>query len=93
MEQSISFVDANRYDDARSCPGTAAHASGLHPNRSHRISYLLRKVEGHDKEDTKGKIDKHKKNEQTVYATMHSSQQKSIDFSIDLRDQTACFAR
>ena len=42
--QSIPFVDANRDDGARSWPGTAVHASRLHPNRSHRLSYLLWKV-------------------------------------------------
>ena len=35
LVQSIPFVDANRDDDARSCPGTAVHTSGAHFNRSH----------------------------------------------------------
>ena len=33
--QNIPFVDADRDDDARSCPGTTVYASGVHPNRSH----------------------------------------------------------
>ena len=32
---SKPFADANRDGDTRSCPGTAVHASGLPPNRSH----------------------------------------------------------
>ena len=55
----------------------------VHPNRSHRLSYLLRK-----NADMTGKIqqerDKHKKNEQTVHATRHSSFQKRNDFTFDL---------
>ena len=36
---------------------------------------------------------KHKKNEQTVYTTRHSSRYKSNGFTIDLSGQNACFAR
>ena len=33
--QIIPFLDSNRDGDARSCPGTAVHAFGAHPNRTH----------------------------------------------------------
>ena len=96
MVQSIPFVDANRDDDARSCLGTAVHAcvyNSLHPNRSPRLSYLFWKVADKTEKYQKRKTDKHEKDEQAVYATRHSSGQKSNGFTVDLRDQTACFAR
>ena len=52
----------------------------VHPNRSHRLSYLLRKI-----------ADIHTKNEQTVYAIRHLSLQKGNDFTVDLRGQFLCF--
>ena len=90
MVHSIPFVDANRDDDARSCPGPVVHASDLHPNHSHRLSYLVWKISDKTENTTR---EKHDKNEQAGYVTRHSSRQKSSGFSVDLRDQTACFAR
>ena len=53
----------------------------VHPNRSHRFSYLLRKIADMTK---KYNNRKHKKNEQTVYVTRHLSRQKSNGFTVDL---------
>ena len=55
-----------------------------------RLSYLLF---GQDKTIQQEKVEKHKKNEQTVYSTRHSSRQRSNDFTVDLRGQIARFAR
>ena len=94
---SIPFDDASRDDDARSCPGTAVHASALRitiaPSwieRSPRLSYLLWKVA-----DKTGKTEKCKRTRKRANSIRerHSSGQKSNHFSVTLRGQTACFAR
>ena len=60
------------------------HTHLVHPNRSHRFSYLLRKVVDMTGKIQQEKTDKHKKNKQTVHATIYSSFQKSNDFTVDL---------
>ena len=62
----ILLANASRDDDARSCPDTAVHASGLHPNRSHCLSYLPRKIADMTQKILQEREDKHMKNEQTV---------------------------
>ena len=56
----------------------------VHPNRSHRRSYLLRKIADMTGKVQQEKTDKHKKNEQTVHATRRSSLLKSNTFTVDL---------
>ena len=56
----------------------------VHPNRSHRLSYLLRKVADMTGKIQQEKTDKHQKNEQTVHVTRHFSRQKSNGSTVDL---------
>ena len=56
----------------------------VHPNRSHRLSYLLRKIADMTKKYNKRKQTGTRKNEQTIYATRHFSCQKSNGFTVDL---------
>ena len=72
--QTIPSVNASRDDDARSCPGTAVHASGASQSFSHPVKIILASCTClSDKKQTTEKKTKHEKNEQTVYETRHSS--------------------
>ena len=51
MVQTIPFVNANRYDDARSCPGTAVHASGASQSLPSPFVPASENC-GHDRKDT-----------------------------------------
>ena len=84
--QSILFTDANRDDDARSCPGTTIHASGLRipisPRSliedSSRLSYLLEKIV--DKKKNRETQEKHKIYGQTIYETDECLGRKEIEY-------------
>ena len=73
--QSIPFADESRDDDARSCPGTTVHASGLRIpisprsliEHSPRLLYLLDKIA--DSKKSRKTQEKHKRYGQTVYET------------------------
>ena len=87
--QSIPFIDANRDDNARCCPGTAVHAFGAHLNGSHpssenylRLSYLLWNIADKNK---KGK-------ENETYGTGKQYIWKGMVHSITIPDQIAWFA-
>ena len=65
----------------------------VHPNRSHRPSYLLRKTADMTGKIQKEKTDKHEKNEQTVHAIIHSLFKRVIISLLTDPGQTTCFAR
>ena len=97
MVQTIPFVKANREVDARSCHGTAIHASDAsqslsHPVKTHPyLTYLLWDIADKAHKYNKRKIQEIY--EQTVNATRHFSRQKSNGSSITIQGQIACFAQ
>ena len=56
----------------------------VHPNRSHCLSYLLRKIADMTEKYNKIKQTDTRENERTKHATKYYSLQKSYDFTVDL---------